>query len=223
MSSIRYNNYNWILKRQPLNEVEQKGINIMSIKRIITLMAALFGITFFSSKSSAQNISQEKLPEKANVYKYEVLNIDKEEVSLSDYKGKVLLIVNVASKCGFTPQYEGLEKIYRKYKPQGFEVLAFPCNDFKKQEPGTNEEIKNFCSVNYDVTFPLFDKISVKGENKAPLYKMLTDNPVTGKSEVRWNFEKFLIDKNGNVVKRFRSPTKPDSTKITLAIEKLLK
>ncbi len=195
----------------------------MNIKIIITIMAALFGITFSGNKSTAQDISKEELSEKANVYKYKVLNIDKEEVALSDYKGKVLLIVNVASKCGFTPQYKGLEKIYRKYKPQGFEILAFPCNDFKNQEPGTNEEIKNFCSVNYDVTFPLFDKISVKGENKAPLYKMLTDNPVTGKSEVRWNFEKFLIDKNGNVVKRFRSPTKPDSTKITSAIEELLK
>lgn len=195
----------------------------MNIKKILTITATLFGITFLGNKSTAQDISHEELSEKANVYKFKVLNIDKEEVALSDYKGKVLLIVNVASKCGFTPQYKGLEKIYRKYKPQGFEILAFPCNDFKKQEPGTNEEIKNFCSVNYDVTFPLFDKISVKGENKTPLYKMLTDNPVTGKSEVRWNFEKFLIDKNGNVVKRFRSPTKPDSIKITSAIEELLK
>ena len=194
----------------------------MNIIRIL-IMATIFGITLFGSRSRAQDMSPEELSAKANVYKYTVLNIDKEEVPLSDYNGKVLLIVNVASKCGFTPQYKGLEKIYRKYKPQGFEILAFPCNDFKNQEPGTNEEIKNFCSVNYDVTFPLFDKISVKGENKAPLYKMLTDNPVTGKSEVRWNFEKFLIDKNGNVVKRFRSPTKPDSVKITSAIEELLK
>ena len=164
-------------------------------------MTAIFGITLFGSKSQAQNISAEELLEKANVYKYKVMDIDKKEVDFSYYNGKVKLIVNVASKCGFTSQYEGLEKIYRKYKSQGFEILAFPCNDFKSQEPGTNEEIKNFCSVNYDVTFQLFDKISVKDDSKAPLYKMLTNNPVTGKSEIRWNFEKFLIDKNGNVVK----------------------
>lgn len=185
-------------------------------------MTAIFGITLFGSKSQAQNISAEELLEKANVYKYKVMDIDKKEVGFSDYKGKVLLIVNVASKCGFTPQYEGLEKVYNKYKSQGFEILAFPCNDFKSQEPGTNEEIKNFCSINYDVTFQLFDKISVKEDNKAPLYKMLTDNPVTGKSEIRWNFEKFLIDKNGNVVKHFRSQTKPESEKMVTVIEELL-
>lgn len=194
----------------------------MNIKRI-WMMIAIFGITLFGSKTLAQDISAEELLEKANVYKYKVIDIDKKEVDLLDYKGKVLLIVNVASKCGFTSQYEGLEKIYRKYKSQGFEILAFPCNDFKSQEPGSNEEIKNFCSINYDVTFQLFDKISVKNDSKAPLYKMLTDNPVTGKSEISWNFEKFLIDKEGNVVNRYRSQTKPDSTKITSAIEAELK
>ncbi len=193
----------------------------MNIKRI-WIMTTIFGITLFGSKSQAQNISAEELLEKANVYKYKVIDIDKKEVDFSDYKGKVLLIVNVASKCGFTSQYEGLEKIYRKYKSQGFEILAFPCNDFKSQEPGTNEEIKNFCSINYDVTFQLFDKISVKEDNKAPLYKMLTDNPVTGKSEIRWNFEKFLINREGNVVKHYRSQTKPESEKLITVIEELL-
>ena len=185
-------------------------------------MTAIFGITLFGSKSQAQNISAEELLEKANVYKYKVMDIDKKEVGFSDYKGKVLLIVNVASKCGFTSQYEGLEKIYRKYKSQGFEILAFPCNDFKSQEPGSNEEIKNFCSVNYDVTFQLFDKISVKDENKSPLYKKLTNNPVTGKSEIRWNFEKFLINREGNVVKHYRSQTKPESERLITVIEELL-
>lgn len=186
-------------------------------------MIAIFGITLFGSKSQAQNISAEELLETANVYKYKVIDIEKKEVDLLDYRGKVLLIVNVASKCGFTSQYEGLEKIYKKYKSQGFEILAFPCNDFKSQEPGSNEEIKNFCSINYDVTFQLFDKISVKDDSKAPIYKMLTDNPATGKSAIRWNFEKFLIDSEGNVVNRYRSQTKPESTKITLAIEAELK
>ncbi|MCF6270288.1 MAG: glutathione peroxidase [Melioribacteraceae bacterium] len=145
-----------------------------------------------------------------------------EDVDLKSYEGKVLLIVNVASKCGFTSQYEGLEKIYNKYKSEGFEILAFPCNDFGKQEPGTNEDIQNFCSTNFGITFQLFDKISVKGENKAELYKMLTDNPVTGKSKILWNFEKFLINKNGNVVKHFRSRTKPEGEKLTSVIEELI-
>jgi glutathione peroxidase len=143
-------------------------------------------------------------------------------VKLSDYKGKVLLIVNVASKCGFTSQYEGLQKIYEQYKDQEFAVLGFPCNDFGGQELGTNEEIKNFCSLNYNVTFPMFDKIQVKGDEKTPLFKLLTNNPVTGKSSIKWNFEKFIIDKEGNVVERFRSTAKPGSKKITSLIEKEL-
>ena len=189
----------------------------------IQIMITICGITLFGNRSQAQPVSNKELLDNANVYKYQVLDIDKNEINLSEYKGKVLLIVNVASKCGFTNQYKGLEKIYRKYKSQGFDILAFPCNDFKSQEPGSNEEIKNFCSINYDVTFQLFDKISVKDDNKAPLYKMLTDNPVTGKSEIGWNFEKFLINREGNVVKHYRSQTKPESTKITSAIEEELR
>ena len=161
--------------------------------------------------------------EQSNIYKYSVKNIDGNDVKLSDYKGKVLLIVNVASKCGFTYQYEGLQKIYEKYKDQGFEVLAFPCNDFNGQEPGTNEEIKNFCSLNYDVTFPLFDKITLEGESKSTLFEMLTNNPRTGDSSILWNFEKFVVDKDGYVIDRFRSMTKPESESITELIEKLLK
>jgi glutathione peroxidase len=134
----------------------------------------------------------------------------------------VLLIVNVASKCGFTSQYKSLQKIYEIYKDRGFEILGFPCNDFGGQEPGTNEEIKNFCSLNYDVTFPMFDKVHVKGDEKAPLFDLLTNNTVTGKSSIKWNFEKFLIDKEGNIVDRFRSVTKPENKKITSLIEKEL-
>jgi glutathione peroxidase len=158
----------------------------------------------------------------ANIGDFTVKDINLNEVKLSEYKGKVLLIVNVASKCGFTSQYEGLQKIYELYKDWGFEILGFPCNDFGGQEPGTNEEIKNFCSVNYMVTFPLFDKVHVKGDEKAPLFDVLTNNSVTGKSSIKWNFEKFIIDKEGYIVKRFRSITKPDSKKITSLIEKEL-
>lgn len=157
-----------------------------------------------------------------NIYEYTVKDINKKEVKLSDYKGKVLLIVNVASQCGFTKQYSGLQEIYEKYKDQGFEVLGFPCNDFGGQEPGSNEEITEFCSLNFNVTFPMFDKVKVLGDEKEPLFEALTNNTVTGKSNIKWNFEKFIIDKKGNVVDRFRSITKPESKKITSLIEKEL-
>jgi len=175
-----------------------------------SLIIAMAAASLFNvSSSNAQ----------AKISEITVKDINLKEVKLSDYKGKVLLIVNVASKCGFTSQYEGLQKIYEMYKDQGFEVLGFPCNDFGGQEPGTNEEIKNFCSLNYDVTFPMFNKVHVKGEEKAPLFDLLTNNSVTGDSTIKWNFEKFVIDKEGNVVDRFRSITKPDSKKITSLIE----
>jgi len=149
-----------------------------------------------------------------------VKDMDGNDVKLSDYKGKVLLIVNVASRCGYTPQYEGLQKIYEKYKEGGFEILAFPCNDFGAQEPGSNEEIKEFCNINYSTTFPLFDKIKVLGEEKSPLYERLINNRVTEQGDVKWNFEKFLIDKNGKIVARYRSKVTPESEVITSAIEK---
>jgi len=185
-------------------------------------MISFLGISLFGITLKAQSASNEETIKSANIYKYSVKNIKKEDVNLKSYEGKVLLIVNVASECGYTPQYEGLEKIYKKYNTKGFEILAFPCNDFGGQEPGTNEEIQKFCSINYNVTFPLFDKISVKGSEKTELYIMLTDNKVTGKSEIAWNFEKFLVDKNGNVVANFKSKAKPESAEITSEIEKLL-
>ncbi|MBA4406521.1 glutathione peroxidase [bacterium] len=157
-----------------------------------------------------------------NVKDLAVKDMDGKEVKLVDYKGKVLLIVNVASKCGYTTQYTGLESIYSKYKEKGFEILAFPCNDFGGQEPGTNEEIKEFCSTKYDVTFKLFDKVKVLGDNKSDLYARLINNDATEKGDVKWNFEKFLIDKDGNIVSRFRSKVKPESEEITKAIEQEL-
>jgi glutathione peroxidase len=159
---------------------------------------------------------------KDNINGIVVKDMNGKEINLSDYNGKVLLIVNVASKCGFTPQYEGLEKIYKKYKDKGFEILGFPCNDFGHQEPGTNAEIQQFCKSKYDVTFKLFDKIKVLGNEKCKLYSVLTDNDVTGKSDIGWNFEKFLIDRKGNIVARFRSKITPESKELTSAIEKEL-
>ncbi len=156
-------------------------------------------------------------------YDFKVKDIHGVIVSLSKYKNKVLLVVNVASKCGFTPQYEGLEKLYKSYKAEGFEILAFPCNQFKNQEPGTSKEIQNFCRVNYGVTFPLFAKIDVNGAHAAPLYVYLKKEApgFLGTQSIKWNFTKFLIDKEGNVVKRYGSSTKP--AEISEDIEKLLR
>jgi len=131
---------------------------------------------------------------------------------LADHAGKVLLIVNVASKCGFTPQYAGLEALYRKYKDQGFEVLGFPCNQFGSQEPGNAEEIASFCSLNYDVTFPVFAKIEVNGPGADPLYEHLKKEApgLMGLTSIKWNFTKFLIDRQGKVVRRYAPTTKPE-------------
>jgi len=184
-------------------------------------ISALLSVMLFSVFSFAGSDSGGKASN--NISNVIVKDMEGQDVNLSAYKGKVLLIVNVASKCGFTPQYEGLEKIYKKYKDQGFEILAFPCNQFGGQEPGTNEEIKNFCSSKYDVTFKLFDKIDVNGKDRSPLYAVLTSNTNTEQGDVKWNFEKFLISKNGEIVARFRSKVTPESDEITSAIERELK
>ena len=151
-----------------------------------------------------------------------VKDIDGKDVSLKSYRGKVLLIVNVASRCGFTPQYKQLEAVYQKYKDKGLVVLGFPCNQFGGQEPGTDEEIKQFCSSKYNVTFPLFDKIEVNGPNRHPLYAALagSDSPFPG--NIKWNFSKFLIGRDGKILKRFESPVTPDSEQVTQAIEAAL-
>ena len=154
-----------------------------------------------------------------DLYSIPLKDIEGKDASLKDYKGKVLLVVNVASKCGLTPQYEQLEKVYLKYKDQGFTVLAFPCNDFASQEPGSNADIKTFCSSKYAVTFPLFDKLHVKGAEQHPLYTALTgkDSPFPG--DIAWNFGKFLIGRDGKILKRFEPKVKPDDADLTKAIE----
>jgi glutathione peroxidase len=156
----------------------------------------------------------------SSVHEFTLNSIDGKPGPLSAYQGKVVLIVNVASRCGFTPQYAGLEALYEKYKDRGFTILGFPANNFGGQEPGTNEEIKTFCSSKYNVTFPMYAKISVKGDDKAPLYQFLT--AATG-SEIQWNFTKFLVDKNGKVVARFEPKVTPESPDVAEAIEKALR
>lgn len=161
----------------------------------------------------------------SSIHEFTLNSIDGQPTPLAQFKGKVVLIVNVASKCGFTPQYAGLEALYEKYKEQGFVVLGFPANNFLWQEPGTNDEIKAFCTRKYNVTFPMFAKVSVKGRDKNPLYQFLTDkkaNPTTG-GEIAWNFTKFLIDKNGKVIRRFGSSVKPESAELINAVESALR
>lgn len=147
----------------------------------------------------------------AGIYDFQVTNIKGEQVDLQDYKGKVLLIVNTASKCGFTPQFEGLEKLYEKYKDQGLEVLGFPCNQFLKQDPGSNDEIAEFCSLNYGVSFPMFAKIDVNGPETHPLYAYLKQEAkgVLGSEKIKWNFTKFLVNREGQVQKRYAPNTEP--------------
>jgi glutathione peroxidase len=163
--------------------------------------------------------------EKMNsIYDFTLKDIDHKEVNLGQYRGKVVLMVNVASRCGFTPQYEGLQKVYLKYKDRGFVILGFPANNFMAQEPGTDEEIKTFCSTKYNVTFPIFSKISVKGDDIHPLYKFLTSketNPDFG-GDIKWNFSKFLLDKNGKIIARFEPKVTPESDTMIQAIEKAL-
>ena len=156
------------------------------------------------------------------IYDFKVNKMNGQEVSMDDYKGKVLLVVNTASKCGLTPQFEGLEKLYKEYKEQGLEILGFPCNQFAKQEKGSNKEIHEFCQLNYGVSFTMFEKIDVNGKNANPLYTYLK-NEAKGllSREIKWNFTKFLIDSNGNVIKRYAPTVEP--LKIKADIENLLK
>ena len=158
----------------------------------------------------------------SKIYEYSVKDKNDSEIKMGDYRGKTLLIVNTASKCGFTPQYDGLNELQKKYADQGFSVLAFPCNQFGKQEPGSNSEIQDFCSLNFDVSFPVLAKIDVNGENEEPLFGYLkSEQPgIMGSKGIKWNFTKFLVDKNGEVLKRFSSKTTP--SEIEKEIESIL-
>jgi glutathione peroxidase len=159
-----------------------------------------------------------------SIYDFTMKSIDGQPVSLGSYSGKVVLLVNVASKCGFTPQYAGLEAVYEKYKDKGLVIVGIPANNFMSQEPGTNEEIKKFCSNKYNVTFPMMAKISVKGDDQTPLYSFLTGketDPQYG-GDIKWNFTKFLFDRSGKPVARFEPNVTPDSPQVTAAIETAL-
>jgi glutathione peroxidase len=181
-----------------------------TIKAILLSAIAVFAATAQDKKASA------------HFYQFNADNLQGKLVSMKSYEGKVVLIVNVASKCGFTNQYKGLEELYKKYESKGLVILGFPCNQFGSQEPGTATEISSFCSLNYGVTFPMFAKIEVNGDNAHPLYRFLKDAlPGTLGNAIKWNFTKFLLDNQGNPVKRYGSVTKPED--IEVDIEKLLK
>lgn len=191
-------------------------------RRAVVLFIAL-GV-FVSLNKTIVSKAEEKnqMPTQTKtIYSFTMKTIDGRDKSLADYKGKALLIVNTASKCGFTPQYKGLEELYEKYKARGFEVLGMPANNFMAQEPGSDQEIKEFCSLKFHITFPMFSKISVKGSDIDPLYKYLTseagfDGPI------QWNFNKFLVSPDGKVVARYGSSTEPLSPKLIQDLEKIL-
>lgn len=188
------------------------------MKNILLALLFLLPLTNQAGETMPQTT-----PDTKTFYDFNATSIIGENISMSHYKEKVVLIVNVASKCGFTPQYEGLQKLYEQHEKEGFTILAFPCNQFKEQEPANHKEIQNFCTSNYNITFPLFEKIDVNGDNAHPLYKFLKSQAtgIMWTESIKWNFTKFLVDKKGTVIKRYGSSTKPKE--IEADIIKLLK
>lgn len=191
---------------------------------IVQAHARIFGVkTALSEKILYNEFNwRQKMLSQKTVYSFHAKDLNGVEIPLEKFQGKALLIVNVASKCGFTPQYKGLEELYSKYKNKGLEILAFPCNQFGAQEPGDAEEIKNFCSLTYNVSFPLFQKVDVNGDNTHPLYSYLKkeEKGILGTEAIKWNFTKFLVDKNGKVIERYAPKTEPKD--LEKDIEKLL-
>ena len=187
-------------------------IEELSVRKIVLSLALLFAASFLVAADAK------------SIYDFTMNSIDGQPVSLKSYKGKVVLLVNVASKCGYTPQYAGLEKLYEKYKDKGFVIVGVPANNFAQQEPGTNEEIKTFCSRKYNVSFPMMSKVSVLGDDKTPLYRYLTDKNSDPKfaGDIKWNFTKFLFDRKGNPVARFEPAVTPDSPEVQAAVESAL-
>jgi len=198
----------------------QREDDVMNRLRTGTLALMMIALLSAVSESQAQNEEAGVAP----IYNIEVTHMAGEPVTLSGYRGKVMLIVNTASKCGFTGQYEGLQALHEAYKDSGLVVLGFPANNFLRQEPGSNEEIQSFCKLNYGVTFPMFEKISVKGRDQHALYRYLTSkesNPEFG-GNIGWNFNKFLISRDGQIIGRFGSRTKPRDAKVIGALEEAL-
>jgi glutathione peroxidase len=204
-----------------------KHVFVLGLLFVIAAFIVIINTTSAKNNNSIIELKSNPNPDgdkkMNNISSIIIKDMDDKDVLLSSFSGKVLLIVNVASECGYTPQYKGLQELYEKYKDKGLLVFGFPCNDFGGQEPGTNEEIKKFCSTNYNVTFKLFNKVKILGKDKNKLYAALTDNDITGTKDVKWNFEKFLIAKNGDIVSRYASSIKPNDEKLITSIEAELK
>ena len=182
----------------------------VAVMRNLSRLAALFLLSLVTAHAQP-------------LYEIAVKDIEGQATTLKAYQGRVLLIVNVASECGYTPQYQGLEAVFAKYRAQGLTVLGFPCNQFGGQEPGTNAEIKKFCSTTFHVTFPLFEKIEVNGEKRHPLYALLAGKGSPFPGNIKWNFNKFLVGRDGRILQRFDSDAEPDSPEVIAAIETALK
>lgn len=193
---------------------------------LIFLIVAVITIGGFAHRLFAEGVVHEPttMPVSPNALEFKVKDIDGKDVDLTQYRGKVVMMVNVASKCGFTKQYTALEELYKSHADKGFVIIGFPANNFGHQEPGSNSEIKEFCSSKFSVTFPMMAKISVKGSDKDAWYKFLTEEPTAGdfKGEIAWNFTKFVIDKNGNVIARFPSNITPDDPALVGIIDKAI-
>lgn len=196
-------------------------MKILKVGLLFLVLALVAAVVLLYGYGMILNPTPSEPVNASSVYDFTMKDIDGNDVKLDAFKGRVIMIVNTASKCGYTPQYEGLEAIYEKYKDRGFVILGFPANNFMGQEPGTEKEIKEFCTLKYNVTFPMFSKISVAGRDQHPLYGFLTNkatNPEFG-GEISWNFNKFLIGKDGKVVGRFATAVKPEDASVITAIE----
>ncbi|HTK82949.1 MAG TPA: glutathione peroxidase [Bacteroidota bacterium] len=190
------------------------------MKKILTIVLVLMTIGFGNAQSKKADKNNSSVHPKG-VLDFTMKSIDGKPQPLASYKGNVLMIINTASECGYTPQYETLEKLYETYKDKGFQVLAFPANNFGAQEPGSNAEIKTFCSTKYHTTFDLFEKISVKGNDQDPLYTYITkESPYKG--DIKWNFQKYLVDRSGNIAAKYMSAVDPMSKEVRDEVEKLL-
>ncbi len=197
----------------------QKTISLFVVVSIAAIILSAYGFGYLGSSTVMTKTSNAK-----SIYEFEVTDIDGNNINLGKYKDSVVMFVNTASECGYTPQYKGLQAIYDKYKDRGFVILGFPANNFGGQEPGTNDEIKDFCTLKYKVTFPMFAKISVKGDDQHPLYQFLTNEKTNPKfaGDVSWNFNKFLANEKGEMIARFSSKETPESNEVTKAIETAL-
>lgn len=200
------------------------NIFLVSTSMALVLISTAVMALDYDKNPADENKNEGKKMSATSIYDFTVDDIDGAAVKLEQYRGKVVMIVNVASKCGFTPQYEGLQKLYTTYKDSGLVILGFPANNFMRQEPGSDADIKAFCSMNYGVTFPMFSKISVKGDDQHPLYAYLTSKEANHEfgGGISWNFNKFLVSRDGKIIARFGSRTKPEDAELVEAVKKAL-